>query len=139
MILTYSGSIPKEGNFIKSALIVALLNFVFCLVAGLVIFTFIFGYGTTPDGGPGLVFISLPLIFANTSTVSMLESLNTWLIDRFCFSRTKANILTISVAYGLGVLLLLSNTANYHEILSFFGKTLFKWFGYISVHHICYH
>lgn len=96
MILTYSGSIPKEGNFIKSVLIVALLNFVFCLVAGLVIFTFIFGYGATPDGGPGLVFISLPLIFANmgvsgqiiaflffvalifagiTSAVSMLEPL----------------------------------------------------------------
>lgn len=65
MILTYSGSIPKEGNFIKSALIVALLDFVFCLVAGLVIFSFIFGYGATPDGGLGLVFISLPLIFAN--------------------------------------------------------------------------
>lgn len=134
MILTYSGSIPKEGNFIKSALIVALLDFVFCLVAGLVIFSFIFGYGATPDGGLGPVFISLPLIFANmgvsgqiiaflffvalifagiTSAVSMLEPLNTWLIDRFCFSRTKANILTISVAYGLGVLLLLSNTASY--------------------------
>lgn len=153
VILTYSGSMPKEGNFIKSALIVALLNFVFCLVAGLVIFTFIFGYGVTPDDGPGLVFISLPLIFANmgvsgqiiaflffvalifagiTSAVSMLEPLNTWLIDRFCFSRTKANILTIGVAYGLGVLLLLSNTASYHETLSFFGKTLFGWFGYIS-------
>ncbi|MCI7046886.1 sodium-dependent transporter [Helicobacter sp.] len=153
VILTYSNSLPKKGNFIRSAIIIALLNFVFCIVAGLVIFTFIFGYGATPDSGPGLVFISLPLIFANmglsgqiiaflffialifagiTSAVSMLEPLNTWLIDRFSFSRTKANLTTISITYILGVILLFSNIAIYQENLSFFGKNLFGWFDYIS-------
>lgn len=153
VILTYSNSLPKKGNFIRSAIIIALLNFVFCIVAGLVIFTFIFGYGATPDSGPGLVFISLPLIFANmglsgqiiaflffialifagiTSAVSMLEPLNTWLIDRFSFSRTKANLTTISITYILGVILLFSNIAIYQENLSFFDKNLFGWFDYIS-------
>ncbi len=153
VILTYSNSLPKKGNFIRSAIIIALLNFVFCIVAGLVIFTFIFGYGATPDSGPGLVFISLPLIFANmglsgqiiaflffialifagiTSAISMLEPLNTWLIDRFSFSRTKANLTTISITYILGVILLFSNIAIYQENLSFFGKNLFGWFDYIS-------
>lgn len=153
VILTYANSMPQKGNFIRSALVVALLNFVFCLVAGLVIFTFIFGYGAQPDSGPGLVFISLPLIFANmglsgqviaflffvalifagiTSAVSMLEPLNAWLIDRFCFSRTRANLTTIGIAYVLGVLLLLSNVALYQEDLSFFGKNLFGWFDYVS-------
>ena len=153
VILTYSNSLPKKGNFIRSAIIIALLNFVFCIVAGLVIFTFIFGYGATPDSGPGLVFISLPLIFANmglsgqiiaflffialifagiTSAVSMLEPLNAWLIDRFSFSRTKANLTTISITYILGVILLFSNIAIYQENLSFFGKNLFGWFDYIS-------
>ena len=153
VILTYSNSLPKKGNFIRSAIIIALLNFVFCIVAGLVIFTFIFGYGATPDSGPGLVFISLPLIFANmglsgqiiaflffialifagiTSAISMLEPLNAWLIDRFSFSRTKANLTTISITYILGVILLFSNIAIYQENLSFFGKNLFGWFDYIS-------
>lgn len=153
VILTYSNSLPKKGNFIRSALIIALLNFVFCIVAGLVIFTFIFGYGATPDSGPGLVFISLPLIFANmglsgqiiaflffialifagiTSAVSMLEPLNAYLIDRFSFSRTKANLTTIGITYFLGVILLFSNIAIYQENLSFFGKNLFGWFDYIS-------
>lgn len=153
VILTYSNSLPKKGNFIRSAIIIALLNFVFCIVAGLVIFTFIFGYGATPDSGPGLVFISLPLIFANmglsgqiiaflffialifagiTSAVSMLEPLNAWLINRFSFSRTKANLTTISITYILGVILLFSNIAMYQESLSFFGKNLFGWFDYIS-------
>lgn len=153
VILTYSNSLPKKGNFIRSAIIIALLNFAFCIVAGLVIFTFIFGYGATPDSGPGLVFISLPLIFANmglsgqiiaflffialifagiTSAISMLEPLNAWLIDRFSFSRTKANLTTISITYILGVILLFSNIAIYQENLSFFGKNLFGWFDYIS-------
>ena len=65
VILTYSNSMPKHGNFVRFAIIIALLNFLFCLVAGLVIFTFIFGYGAEPTEGVGLVFISLPLIFAN--------------------------------------------------------------------------
>lgn len=153
VILTYSNSLPKKGNFIRSALIVALMNFAFCLVAGLVIFTFIFGYGATPNSGPGLVFISLPLIFANmglsgqiiaflffvalifagiTSAVSMLEPLNAWLIERFHFSRRRANLTTIGISYALGVLLLLSNVALYQENLSFFGKNLFGWFDYVS-------
>lgn len=153
VILTYSNSLPKKGNFIRSALIVALMNFAFCLVAGLVIFTFIFGYGATPDKGPGLVFVSLPLIFANmglsgqiiaflffvalifagiTSAVSMLEPLNAWLIERFSFSRKKANFTTIGISYVLGVLLLLSNVVLYQENLSFFGKKLFDWFDYVS-------
>ena len=153
VILTYSNSLPKKGNFIRSALIVALLNFAFCLVAGLVIFTFIFGYGAQANSGVGLVFISLPLIFANmglsgqiiaflffvalifagiTSAISMLEPLNAWLIERFGFSRRRANLTTIGISYALGVLLLLSNVALYQEDLSFFGKNLFGWFDYIS-------
>ena len=42
----------KRGEFYQ--ICAPLLNFVFCLVAGLVIFSFIFGYGATPDGGLGL-------------------------------------------------------------------------------------
>ena len=76
---------------------------------------YLFRYHSFLPSGQIIAFLFfVALIFAGiTSAVSMLEPLNTWLIDRFCFSRTKANILTISVAYGVGVLLLLSNTASY--------------------------
>ena len=153
MILTYSNSMPKEGNFIGYALIVALLNFFFCLMAGLVVFTFIFGYGAEPSSGPGLVFISLPLIFANmgvtgeivaflffialifagiTSAVSMLEPFNTYLMECFHWSRKKTNFFSISISYILGVIVLLSNTALMGETLTFFEKNLFGWFDYIT-------
>ncbi|MDE5592106.1 MAG: sodium-dependent transporter, partial [Helicobacter sp.] len=152
-ILTYSSSMPKKGNFIRYTVIIALLNFFFCLVAGLVIFTFIFGYGAEPSSGPGLVFISLPLIFANlgitgqiiaflffialifagiTSAVSMLEPFNAYLMESFKWSRKKANFLNISITYILGVLVLLSNTPLGENTLTFFGKNLFGWFDYIT-------
>ncbi len=153
VILTYSNSIPKEGNFIRYTIIIALLNFIFCLVAGLVVFTFIFGYGAEPSSGPGLVFISLPLIFANmgvsgdiiaflffvalifagiTSAVSMLEPFNAYLMEAFHWSRKKTNFFSIGISYVLGVFALFSNTALMSEALSFFDKNLFGWFDYIT-------
>ncbi|MCI5969321.1 sodium-dependent transporter [Helicobacter sp.] len=152
VILTYSNSMPKQGNFVGFAVIVALLNF-FCLIAGLVVFTFIFGYGAEPTEGPGLVFVSLPLVFANlgvsgqviaflffvalifagiTSAVSMLEPLNSCLIERFKLKRRNANLISVFCAYFLGVIVLLSNTAIFSADLTFFGRNLFDWFVYIT-------
>ncbi len=153
VILVYSNSMPKHGNFVRFAIVIALLNFFFCLVAGLVIFTFIFGYGAEPTEGVGLVFISLPLIFANmgvvgqviaflffvslifagvTSAVSMLEPLNSYLIERFSMKRHKANLISILSAYALGIIALLSNTATFSADLTFFDKNLFDWFVYLT-------
>lgn len=153
VILTYSNSMPRHGNSVRFAIIIALLNFFFCLIAGLVIFTFIFGYGAEPTEGVGLVFISLPLIFANmgisgqmiaflffvslifagvTSAVSMLEPLNSYLIERFCMKRYKANFISVISAYLLGIIALLSNTANFSTNLTFFGKNLFDWLVYCT-------
>ncbi|MDA3967211.1 sodium-dependent transporter [Helicobacter sp. WB40] len=153
VILTYSNSLPKHGNFVRFAVIVAVLNFLFCLVAGLVVFTFIFGHGAEPSGGPGLVFVSLPLIFANmgvsgqiiaflffialifagiTSAVSMLEPLNSCLIERLKYTRKRANLTSISIAYILGLVVLFSNIESYGSYLTFFDKNFFGWLDYIT-------
>lgn len=153
VILTYSNSMPRRGNFVRFAVIVALLNFFFCLIAGLVIFTFIFTYAGEPTEGVGLVFISLPLIFANmgasgqviaflffvalifagiTSAVSMLEPLNSCLMERLKLKRRNANLISVFCAYFLGVIVLLSNIAIFSVDLTFFGKNLFDWFVYLT-------
>ncbi|CAM2939307.1 sodium-dependent transporter [Helicobacter burdigaliensis] len=153
VILTYSNSLPKHGNFVKYAIYVAVMNFLFCLVAGLVIFTFIFGYGSEPSQEVGLVFISLPLIFAKmgvsgqiiaflffvalifagiTSAVSMLEPFNAYLIERHNMSRKKANFIGIAIAYILGLIVLFSGLDVFSADLSFFGKSLFGWFAYLT-------
>ncbi|MDY3113534.1 MAG: sodium-dependent transporter [Helicobacter sp.] len=153
VILTYANSLPRLGNFVRFAAIIAILNFFFCLVAGLVVFTFIFGYGAEPSEGVGLVFVSLPLIFANlgtagqviaflffiallfagiTSAVSTLEPLTSYLIERFSLKRRNASLLVAAIAYILGIAVLLSNTEAFVQTLTFGGKNLFDWLVYIT-------
>ena len=73
------------------------------------------------------------MIFAGvTSAVSMLEPLNSYLIERFCMKRYKANFISVISAYLLGIIALLSNTANFSADLTFFGKNLFDWLVYCT-------
>ncbi len=63
-ILTYSASLPKEANFVKSSFMVAIVDTGIALIAGLIIFSYLFAAGGAESAaGPGLVFISLPVIF----------------------------------------------------------------------------
>jgi NSS family neurotransmitter:Na+ symporter len=63
-IMTYAASLSKDTNIAKASASVALLDTLIALTAGVVIFSFMFNAGENPAGGPGLVFISLPAVFA---------------------------------------------------------------------------
>lgn len=148
-ILVYSCALPLHSNFIKEAFLVALLNLLFCFLAGLVIFTFIFNHGGEADFGPGLVFISLPLAFSSmgaiggvigflfflafifagiTSAVSMLEPGISHLIERHSFSRARANAVIFAIVWLFGLCVIFSFSAEFGENFSFFGRSFFSWF-----------
>lgn len=154
-IITYAAHSDKEQNLLSSALWILFPGIFISLVAGLVIFTFIFEYNTAsiPSAGPGLVFMALPLAFAKfgflgnclyaifmigllfagiSSTVSLLEPCVKYLEDKTKYSRK-------SIAYGLtlfifiiGIIVVLSMNENYSSLLTFFGKSLFDWADWIS-------
>ncbi len=145
-ILTYSASLPKEANFIKSSIYVALVDTIIALVAGLIIFSYLFEAGAQSSAGPGLVFISLPVIFSGwgvlgqiiavsffvalvfagiTSAVSMIEPSLRFFIDRFNITRTKATIICGGTFYILGIVALLSMSKAFGMELTFFGKNAF--------------
>lgn len=145
-ILTYSASLPKESNFFKSSIYVAIVDTVIALVAGLIIFSYLFEAGAPSAAGPGLVFISLPVIFSGwgllgqiiaisffvalvfagiTSAVSMIEPSLRFFIDRFNITRTKATIICGGTFYILGIVALLSMSKTYGAELTFFGKNAF--------------
>ena len=63
-IITYSASLSDDTNLSTSTISVVLINITLAIMMGLVIFTFIFEFDATPAQGPGLVFISLPTLFA---------------------------------------------------------------------------
>lgn len=152
-IMTYSASLPKEANFVKSSFYVAVVDTTIAIVAGLIIFSFLFEAGAPSAAGPGLVFISLPVIFSGwgllgqviaisffialifagiTSAVSMIEPSLKFFIERFGYSRKKATIICGSIFYGLGIVALLSMSKAYGAELTFFGKNAFDWMDFMT-------
>ena len=152
-IMTYSASLPKESNLVKSALIVVGLDTGIALLSGLMLFTFLFQYGAEPSAGPGLVFISLPAVFYEmgildnffaliffialafaglTSAVSLVEPMVQYMIDRFDMTRFKASVSMGLFFYLLGIVALLCNTSAYGESLTFGSKNFFDWVDYFT-------
>ena len=152
-IMTYAASMEKGSNIVSSALWVVFLDTTIALVAGLMLFTFLYQYGSGPDKGPGLVFISMPaafyemgtlgnffaviffsaLAFAGmTSAVSLVEPTVQYLIDRFGLTRTKAAWATGVFFYVVGILVILSNIETTKEYLTWNGKNLFDWIDFLT-------
>jgi NSS family neurotransmitter:Na+ symporter len=119
ILLTY-GSYLKGGlSLLKSSSIIIVSNAMVSFVAGLMIFSFIFSFGTQPEGGIALVFEILPTVFGSmeygmiigivfffllliaglTSSVSLFQVQVSSFEDTLRFSKRKSvTIVTLLVA-----------------------------------------
>ncbi len=152
-ILTYAASLNKEVNIVKASVYIVIMDTLIALVAGIIIFAITFTAGQEPSKGPGLVFITLPAIFyemgsigivisllffialafaAITSAVSILEPAVMYLVERKNIDRKTATYSVSFFIYILGIFVLLSNTNEFSESLTFGNKNLFDWFDFIS-------
>jgi NSS family neurotransmitter:Na+ symporter len=152
-IMTYSASMEKGSNLVSNAFWVVVLDTTIAIVAGLMLFTFLYQYGSGPAKGPGLVFISLPaafyemgilgnifavlfflaLAFAGlTSSVSLVEPMVQYFIDRFKWSRVKASVSMGLFFYLIGIVALLSNVDGYKEALTWGDKNFFDWVDHVT-------
>ncbi|RUM43654.1 MAG: sodium-dependent transporter [Hydrogenimonas sp.] len=152
-IMTYAASLPKHTSITQTAFIVTFMDTLIALVAGLVIYTFLFTEGAPPSQGPGLVFISLPVVLSTfgvvgtilallfflalsfaglTSAVSLVEPVVQYLIDRFKTSRFKAVFIAGSGYYLIGLGALLSYTEAYGPLFSIAGQPLFDLLEYTT-------
>jgi NSS family neurotransmitter:Na+ symporter len=152
-IMTYSASMEKGSNLVHSAFWVVFLDTAIAIVAGLMLFTFLYQYGSGPAKGPGLVFISLPaafyemgiignifavlffiaLAFAGlTSSVSLVEPMVQYFIDRFSWSRLKASISMGLFFYLFGIVAILSNIDGFKDALTWGSKNFFDWVDYVT-------
>ena len=111
-MLTYGSYISKRDNIVTSASSVVFFDTLIAILAGLVMFPALFAMKMDPAGGPGLVFVVLPSIFAKmpggmffgagiflllsvaalTSTISLLEVPVAYFVDEKKWSRKKATI-----------------------------------------------
>jgi len=123
-IMAYGSYMPDNVSIGKTILIVALLDTVVAIIAGLAIFPIVFAHpGIEPSAGPGLLFVSLPLAFGNmtggiifgtaffvlvslaawSSAISLIEPGVAWLVETKKFNRLFANLLLGGVAWFLGL------------------------------------
>ncbi|MBD3797161.1 MAG: sodium-dependent transporter [Campylobacterales bacterium] len=152
-IMTYAASMDKGANIVKSAFWVVFLDTTIALVAGLMLFTFLYEYGAGPAKGPGLVFISLPAVFYEmgiignifaelffialafaglTSAVSLVEPMVQYSIDRFSWSRAKASILVSGFFWFFGIFAILSNIDGAKEYLTWGSRNFFDWVDFFT-------
>ena len=145
-IMTYSASLSNDTNIVKASISVAVIDTVIALIAGVVIFSFLFTGGAEAAGGPGLVFISLPPIFSEfgvlgnifsfaffvalgfagiTSAVSLMEPTVLYLTSRLKMARQKALVYLGGVIYIFGTMALFSNIEEYKSYVTFGGKGFF--------------
>ena len=132
-ILTYSSYIRKKENILVTGLGTVGFDLLFALVAGFAIMPAVFAAGIEPGAGPGLIFETLPYIFAKmgaavpvlsavvavlffvtivcaafTSAISMFEVGVAYLVEQRKLSRRKATALIFLGTWALGALCSLS-------------------------------
>ncbi|KIM12776.1 MAG: sodium:alanine symporter [Sulfuricurvum sp. PC08-66] len=152
-IMTYSAALPHKNNITHAAFWVAFLDTAIALIAGVLVFAFLFHFDQEPAVGPGLVFASMPVIFSQlgyigtllallfflalsfaglTSAVSLTEPSVEYLINRFGFSRLKAVAWSGLTYFGVGVLVLLSLVEGTDAWLKIGERSLFGFFEHIT-------
>ena len=138
-IMAYGAYMPADQNIGRTAITVAALDTGVALLAGIAIFPIVFANGLAPTEGPGLVFVTLPIAFANmplgvlfgtlffillsiaalSSSISLIEPGVAWLVESLKTKRAYA-------AIGLGIF---SWTLGVFSALSFNLMSEFKLFG----------
>lgn len=149
-LITYSSYFKKETLLLRTAGIMASLDTLVAILAGIIIFPAVLSFGLEPAAGPKLVFEILPSIFMQmpgamlwstlffillflaslSSTISMSEITIAYMTDEFGFSRRKATAINISVAMLFGTLCALSFGSLSEWTIC--GMTIFNLFDYVS-------
>jgi neurotransmitter:Na+ symporter, NSS family len=122
-MITYGSYLSKKTNLVHSAFYVAIGDTLVAALAGLVIFPLVFTFQLEPTAGPGLLFRTLPIVFAGlpggqvvalaffvlltfaalTSAISLLEVVAAYFIDERGWSRRRASWILGGIIFALGI------------------------------------
>ncbi len=123
LMMTYAAYADERINLREVAIVSIVADTAISLLAGLAVFPIVFAYGLNPAGGPGLVFVTLPLAFAQmpfgtiaatgfflllfiaalASAISMLEIIVALLVAHRRWSRFQASVIAGIVCFGSGI------------------------------------
>ena len=128
LMITYAAHAGIEVNLRQIAIWSVLADTAISFLAGFAVFPVVFAHGLDPAAGPGLVFVTLPLAFAQmpfgtvaasgfflllfvaalASAISMLELVVAMLTRRFYWSQSKATTIAACVCFVAGIATVLS-------------------------------
>ncbi|GAV25191.1 sodium-dependent transporter [Carboxydothermus islandicus] len=152
-MITYGSYFTRENNMPATAVKVAFSDTLVSLLAGLAIFPVVFTFNMEPTAGPGLLFITIPLVFtklplgtvlltlffiltsiaATTAMISLVEVPVAYFTEEKGMERKKAVLLTTTIIFVFGVFATLSMGGS--PVISnfkLFGKNIFDLFDYVS-------
>ena len=122
-ILTYGSYLGKEINLYKAGLMVVIADTLIALIAGLAIYPAVFAFNLDANAGPGLIFVTLPVLFSRmdggyvvggffffalfvaalTSAISLLEVCVAHFVDELEWPRAKATLIAGGFIFAMGV------------------------------------
>lgn len=149
-IMVYGSYLHSDASIGANSAIIACMDSLVAILAGLAIFPIVFANGMQPEQGPGLVFKVLPLAFGQmpggvlvstlffvllvfaawTSAISVLEPLVAWLVENLNLSRVRASVLAGVSVWLLGIACLLS--LNEWSGVTVFGKGFLDLFDFLT-------
>ncbi|KGX93838.1 Na+-dependent transporter [Pontibacillus halophilus JSM 076056 = DSM 19796] len=123
IMMTYGGYLSKRDSLPSATVGVGIMDTLFAVIAGVMIFPAVFAFGIEPTAGAELVFITMPGIFQEmaggaivgfvfflllvvaslSSAISLLEVPVSFVKRKFGWSRAFASVVIGVVMYVLGV------------------------------------
>lgn len=146
IMITYGSYMVKADDMPKVAITIGIMIIVIAVLAALMIFPIIFTFGFSPEGGRGLIFKTLPVLFAQlpgsllistaffilftfaalSSAIAFIEVIAANMIDLWGWTRKRAVLIVGIACFLFGIPSALSGTdllfANWTKI---FGTTFF--------------
>ena len=121
--ITYGSYLNKKENIPRSCFNVAAMDTSLAVLAGIAIFPAVFSFGLEPGQGPGLIFGTLPKVFASikggsvfailffalvlfaavTSAIALLEVVVSFAVDSLKWTRKKATVILGLLIFLTGV------------------------------------
>lgn len=150
VLLVYGSYFSAKENLFNAVRRIEIFDTLAAILSSVIILPAIFAVGLQPTSGPGLTFISLPMVFQQlsggyywsiafyllliiatlTSTISVFESMVNLFMDKLYFSRINAVALVVFIS-GIGFTTV---TASFSGVwgIKILGRDIFSLFDYLS-------
>ncbi len=151
VMITLSSFLNTDEKLMQTATITAVVNTLIAVLAGFMIFPSLFSAGLEPSSGSSLVFKSLPIAFSHmpfgnavavvflsilliaalTTSITIYQVIINFVEERFSFSTLKAVNLTLGGVFVLGNLPCILSSSVLADV-KILGRSVFDAFDFVS-------